>query len=159
MAGETSASALQAGYIELASIVRALHGDWSAPADGYEGWSCKDLLAHLSSTEAALPAVAESAVDGERPGAGGGEPFDADRWNRSQVRKRADRDPQELLDEFDTGTTKLIEVMTDMDLAKPVTIGAYPGYKLGEAMAEMLAHQRKHLEDLRAALHAHPQES
>ena len=156
MAGETSASALQAGYIELASIVRALHGDWSAPADGYEGWSCKDLLAHLSSTEASLAMVAESATQPPRPG---GEPFDADRWNRSQVRKRAERDAQELLDEFDTGTTKLIEVLTDIDLAKPVTIGAYPGYKLGEAMAEMLAHQRKHLEDLRAALHAHPQES
>ncbi len=156
MAGETSASALQAGYIELASVVRALHGDWSAPAEGYEGWSCKDLLAHLSSTEAALPAVAESATDGESTA--GGEPFAADRWNRSQVRKRADRDAQELLDEFDRGTTKLIEVLADMDLARPVTIGAYPGYKLGEAMAEMLEHQRKHLEDLRTALHAHPQE-
>lgn len=156
MAGETSASALQAGYIELASIVRALHGDWSAPADGYEGWSCKDLLAHLSSTEAALPAVAESATDAERHA--GGEPFDADRWNRSQVRKRTDRDAQELLDEFDTGTTKLIEVLTDMDFSKPVTVGAYPGYKLGAAMAEMLEHQRKHLDDLRAALHAHPRE-
>jgi len=51
-----SASSLQAGFVELASIVRALHGDWSAPASGYEGWTCKDLLAHLSSTEASLPA-------------------------------------------------------------------------------------------------------
>ena len=154
MADDVSESALQAGYIELASIVRALHGDWSAPADGYDGWSCKDLLAHLSSTEASLPAVAESATQPARPGA---EPFDADRWNRSQVRKRADKDSQELLNEFDMGTTRLIEVLTEVDLDRQVTIGAYPGYKLGEAMAEMLEHQRKHLDDLRQALHAHPE--
>jgi hypothetical protein len=154
VAGETSASALQAGYIELASIVRALHGDWSAPADGYDGWTCKDLLAHLSSSQASLPSLAESATQEAKPGA---EPFDADRWNRSQIRKRAEIDAQELLNEFDQGTTRLIEALTDADLSRPVTIGAYPGYKLGDAMAEMLEHQRQHLDDLRAALHAHPE--
>ena len=75
MAEGVSASSLQAAFIELASIVRALHGDWSAPADGYEGWSCHDLLAHLSSSEAALPAVVVSSTKPPRPGA---EPFDAD---------------------------------------------------------------------------------
>ena len=153
MADGISASSLEAGFIELASIVRALHGDWSAPADGYEDWTTKDLLAHLSSTEASLAAVAESITQEPRPGA---EPFDADRWNKSQVRKRAGKDAQELLDEFDSGTTKLVETLTDADLSKKVTIGAYPGYSLGAAMAEMLEHQRKHLEDLRAALHSHP---
>lgn len=153
MADGVSESSLQAHFLELASIVRALHGDWSAPADGYEGWTLKDLLAHLSSTEASLAAVAASATQEQRPGA---EPFDADRWNRSQVRKRADKDAQELLNEFDMGTTQLVDVLTDIDLSKPVTIGAYPGYRLGKAMAAMLEHQRKHLTDLRAALHAHP---
>ena len=152
MADGVSESSLQAGFIELASIVRALHGDWSAPAAGYDGWTLKDLLAHLSSTEASLAAVAVSATEAPSPGA---EPFDADRWNRSQVRKRADKDAQELLEEFDMGTTRLVDVLTDLDLSKPVTIGAYPGYKLGEAMAAMLNHQRGHLDDLRAALHAH----
>jgi len=152
MADGVSESSLEAGFIELASIVRALHGDWSAPADGYEDWTAKDLLAHLSSTEASLAAVAESITQEPRPGA---EPFDADRWNRSQVRKRADKDAEELLDEFDSGTTKLVETLTDADLSKKVTIGAYPGYSLGAAMGAMLEHQRKHLEDLRAALHSH----
>jgi uncharacterized protein (TIGR03083 family) len=154
MADGASESSLEAGFIELASIVRALHGDWAAPADGYEGWTLKDLLAHLSSTQASLPAVAESVAEAPRPGS---EPFDADRWNRSQVRKRADKDPQELLEEFDAGTTRLVDMLADIDLTKPVTIGAYPGYKLGEAMAEMLEHQRQHLNDLREALHAHPE--
>lgn len=153
MAGETSASALQAGFIELASIVRALHGDWSAHATGYGGWTVKDLLAHLSSTEASLPAVAESVTQEPRSG---GEPFDGDRWNASQIRKRVDKDAQELLNEFDMGTTRLVDVLTDIDLGKPVTIGRYPGTPVGEAMAKMLEHQRGHLEDLRESLHAHP---
>ena len=154
MAEGVTASTLQAAFIEMASIVRALHGDWSAPASGYEGWSCKDLLAHLSSTEASLAQIAESSG---REGNPNGPPFDPNRWNASQIRKRADKDTQELLNEFDLGTNQVVEALTDLDLQKKVTVGAYPGYTVGAAMAEMLDHQRHHLEDLRRSLHAHPE--
>ena len=153
MADGTSETALDAGFIELASIVRALHGDWSAPAGGeYGDWSCKDLLAHLSSTEASLARIVSSSSEPARPGA---EPFDADRWNASQIRKRKDSDEQDLLSEFDLGTTRLVEALSGMDLDKPVTIGPYVGLALGRAMQEMLDHQRHHLDDLREALHRH----
>src|SRR5579871_565090 len=103
MADGTSETSLEAGFIELASIVRALHGDWSAPAgDGYDGWSCKDLLAHLSSSETALARIASSSTE---PARASGEKFDPDRWNASQIRKRADSSAQDLLNEFDLGTT------------------------------------------------------
>ncbi len=150
VAGETSRSALPAGFIELASTVRALHGDWATPAPGYEGWTCRDLLAHLSSTAASLPSVASSVTEPRDPNA---PPFDPDRWNRAQVHRRAQMDPQDLLNEYDTGTTRLVEVLSDMQLDKLVTIGPYAGLSLGEAMAEMLEHQRHHLDDLRQALH------
>jgi len=149
-----SASSLQAGFVELASIVRALHGDWSAPAAGYEGWTCKDLLAHLSSTEVSLPAVVESS---SRPPVDGATPFDPDRWNASQTRKRTETDPQELLNEFDMGTTRLVDVLTDVDLNRKASIGPYSGSTLRDAMAEMLEHQKRHLDDLRASLHKHPE--
>lgn len=155
MADGVSESSLEAGFIELASIVRALHGNWSAPAgEGYEGWSCHDLMAHLSSSEAALSRVVTSSTEPPRPGA---EPFDADRWNQSQLRKRAESSPQELLNEFDTGTTRLVEALSDIDLTRPVSAGAYAGLPVREAMTHMLEHQRHHLDDLRAALHAHPE--
>jgi uncharacterized protein (TIGR03083 family) len=146
-----SASSLQADFIELAAIVRALHGDWSAPASGYEGWTRRDLLAHLSSSQASLAAVAESST---KPVPEGATPFDADRWNASQTRKRAEKDPQELLNEFDAGTTHLVDVLTDLDLDKKVTVGAFPGYTVRDAMAKMLEHQQHHLDDLRAMLHS-----
>ncbi len=154
MAEGVSASSLQAGFVELASIVRALHGDWSAPVSGYDGWTCHDLLAHLSSSQASLARLAESST---KPAPDGAVPFDADRWNASQVRKRTEKDPQELLDEFDMGTTQLVDVLSDLDLEKKVTVGALPGYTLRDAMAEMLEHQKHHLDDLRASLHAHPE--
>jgi Mycothiol maleylpyruvate isomerase N-terminal domain len=154
MAEGSSASSLEAGFIELAGIVRALHGDWSAPAAGYDGWTCHDLLAHLSSTSASLASVASSSTQPARPDA---PPFDNQRWNTSQVRKRADKDTQDLLDEYDMGTTHLVEVLSELDLDQKVTVGAYPGYTVRDAMAKMLEHQRHHLDDLRASLHAHPE--
>lgn len=154
MAEGVSASSLQAGFLELASIVRALHGDWFAPAAGYDGWTCHDLLAHLSSTQASLGAVADSST---KPAPDGAAPFDPNRWNASQTRKRADKDPQELLNEFDSGTTALVDVLTDLDLEKKVTIGPYSGYTLRDTMAEMFEHQKHHLDDLRASLHRHPE--
>ena len=149
MTGETSISTLRAGYIELATVVRALHGDWTAPAPGYEGWTCRDLLAHLSSTAASLPAVATSVTEPKDPHVAA---FDSNRWNASQVRRRADKEAQELIDEYDAGTERLVEALSDSTLDSRVTIGPYTGDSLGEAMAEMLEHQRRHLSDLKLAL-------
>jgi len=154
MAEGVSASSLQAGFIELASIVRALHGDWSAPATGYEGWTCKDLLAHLSSSELSLSRIIASANE---PPPTDMPAFDADRWNAAMVRRRSDRDPQELLNEFDLGTNQVVEALTDIDVHKKVQAGAFPGYTIAAAMAEMLDHQRQHLDDLRSCLHKHPE--
>src|SRR5258706_9237780 len=151
MADGNSESSLEAGFIELASIVRALHGDWSAPAGSdYDGWTTKDLLAHLSSTEASLARIVVSSTEPPGPSA---EPFDADRWNSSQVRKRKETTEQELLNEFDMGTTRLVEALSDMDLKKAVSIGPYVGMPLGEAMRGMLQHHHDDLHDLRRALH------
>jgi hypothetical protein len=149
MAGETTLTALQSGYIEVASVVRALHGDWTAPVPGYDGWTCRDLLAHLSSSAASLPTVASSVTEPRDPNA---TPFDAARWNASQIRRRAGKEAQELIDEYDAGTTRLVMVLEDLKLDVPVTVGPYAGSTLGETMAEMLEHQRHHLLDLEKAL-------
>ena len=52
---------------------------------------------------------------------------------------------------------ELMDALTHFDMDKPVTVGAFPGYTVRDAMAEMLEHQKHHLDDLRAALHAHPE--
>jgi uncharacterized protein (TIGR03083 family) len=149
VAGETTLSALSSGFIELAAMVRAVHGDWTAPAPGYDGWTCRDLLAHLSSSAASLPAVVSSVTETRDPNA---PPFDSTRWNASQVRRRADKQAQELVDEYDSATTRLVMVLSDANLDAAVTVGPFVGLALGETMAEMLEHQRSHLSDLERAL-------
>src|SRR5258708_3754462 len=148
-AGEATRSALPARYVALAGVVRALHGDWTAPAPGYEGWTCRDLLAHLSSSYASLPAVPSSLTETRDPNAA---PFDSTRWNASQVRRRAEKQPQDLIDEYDSGTTRLVMMLSDANLDAPVTVGPYARLAPCKTMAEILEHQRRHLSDLERAL-------
>lgn len=142
---------LKEDYSELARRALALDGDWGAAAPGYDGWTCKDLLAHLSSTAASLLAVAASAV-ADPPSAGPSVPFDSGRWNASQVRRRIDKEPRELKLELESGTDRLVAQLAELPLDKPITVGPYAGLPLGDAMQEMLTHQRNHLDDLERAL-------
>ncbi|TMD03811.1 MAG: alpha/beta fold hydrolase [Chloroflexi bacterium] len=135
---------LRASYDELALDLQALAGDWARPADGYAGWTAKDLLAHLSSSQAALPRVATSRAAGSEAG----EPFDSDRWNASQLRKRQASSPDELRDEFSTGVRALDPVLSELPLEEPIGAGTYRGLSARDAMRAMLAHQRGHLDDL-----------
>ncbi len=150
-AGRMTGEGLRDGYKALATHVVALDGNWGAPAPGYDGWTCKDLLAHLSSTASSLPAVAGSAV-AVASTAGPSVPFDSGRWNASQVRRRTDREARELMLELESGTDRLVAQLAELSLEEPITIGPYAGLPLGDAMLQMLEHQRHHLADLERAL-------
>ena len=99
-----------------------------------------------------LPLALVSAHDVAPPKDPNAPPFDSKRWNASQIRRRADKQAQELIDEYDAGTTRLVMALSDLTLGTLVTIGPHAGVSLGEAMAEMLNHQRHHLSDLQGAL-------
>src|SRR5260370_13105053 len=86
VAGETTLSALSSRDVALSGVVRALHGDWTALAPGYEGWTCRDLLAHLSSSAASLPAVASPVTETSGPHSA---PPTITRASASQRRPRA----------------------------------------------------------------------
>src|SRR5260370_3224201 len=101
VAGETTLSALSSGYVALAGVVRALHGDWPALAPGYEGWTCRDLLAHRSSSAASLPAVATSLTQTRDTNAAA---FDSTRWNASQVPRPPEKHPPNLFAPHHPGT-------------------------------------------------------
>jgi uncharacterized protein (TIGR03083 family) len=143
---------LRAGFADLAREVAALSGDWSRPTSD-EGWSAHDLLAHISSTEGALAATVQSAQSAAASdGQGTREPFDPDRWNASQVRRRRERSVGDLVAEVTEGTAALDRALPAADLRRPVTIGTFAGKPLVEALRGLLDHQRGHLAELRAAL-------
>ncbi len=122
---------------------------WSRQT-AYPGWTAHDLLAHISSTQKALPRLVESAFGPTPPSPL--EPFDPDRWNASQVRRRRDQPSQGLIEEFRQGAVELASTIEEQvrpeDLARPVPLGAGRGHALGESLEELFEHQRGHLSDL-----------
>lgn len=157
LAADVERTAIAAAFWSLArqagELVASAGADWSLPAQGdADGWRARDLLAHLSSTQAAMAGVVAA-----RPAAGdGGAPvrFDPDRWNASQLRRRADRSPAELADEMLRGTEQLQAALMDADLAGETAIGRQAGLSRREAMERMLDHQRGHLAELAAVISA-----
>jgi len=138
---------LRESFKAIAGRTSELKGDWSRSATGYTDWDCKDLLAHVTSTAVALPAVVASvsADSGEgRPHVA----FDADRWNSSQVRRRKEVPVEQLVKELLDATQTLDATLAELDLSLKVTAGPYAGSTVDEAMADMVNHQNDHLGDL-----------
>jgi hypothetical protein len=124
--------------------------EWTLPVHGDgDGWDAKDLLAHVSSTQAALAAVvrAEPAAGGQ-----GQEPFDPDRWNASQLRRRRELAPDALTQEMVAGASGLHAALMDVDLDRPLAAGAFAGLSVRDGLERMLEHQQAHLEELEAGL-------
>lgn len=124
---------------------------WQRRLSGYPGWTAHDLLAHLSSTLQAIPRLVDAAFSEARPESA--EPFDQDRWNAGQIRRRHDLPANDLIDEFQRGVADLCRairerVLRPADLQRVVPIGAGRGHPLGEVLEEQLDHQRRHLADL-----------
>ena len=155
LAADIERTAIAAEFRSLARQAAGLAAtaglDWTRPAHGDGGdWDARSLLAHLSSTQAAMAVV----VDAEPPEAGDGDrpAFDPDRWNASQLRRRRERTPAELADEMRLGAEQLHAALLRADLGRPAGAGNFAGVPIGEALERMLDHQRAHLAELRAAL-------
>ena len=142
---------LRAALADVTAEIAAGEGDWNAPT-GYLDWTAKDLLAHLSSTQAALPAVARSRrVDGDPATA---EKFDSDRWNASQVQRRKELPADDLIAELKAAGSEMDGVLADLPLDEVIGSGTFAGSTADAAMASMIEHQRDHLAELRRSLEA-----
>jgi uncharacterized protein (TIGR03083 family) len=141
---------LRTAWRDVEREVLALEGDWGR-GSGFAEWTAKDLLAHLSSTQAAMAA----ALTAPAPAAGA-QPFDPDRWNASQIRRRRELPAEQLRDEVERGTAALDAALREADLAATMTAGAFAGENLAAAMRAMVRHQRGHIAELRVALGGAP---
>lgn len=155
LAGDVERTAIAAGFSSLAReaalLAELARADWRRPAQGDGGgWDAKDVLAHLSSTQAAMANVIGAAVPA--PSDDGAREFDSARWNASQLRRRKEQTPTELAAEMRRGAEQAQAALMGADLAALTGIGPYAGTPLTEAMELMLDHQRRHMAELRAAL-------
>ena len=139
----------QQGLLETLDRVGA--DDWSR-ASPNEGWTVRDLLTHLTTSEAGfLPALRRMAA-GQ-----GGVPadFDPNRWNAGQLRRRGEIAPEELRRELEASHREMLTILEDLDdtaldrrgrLSSGVDGSTEDNFRL------VASHKRAHTDDIRAAL-------
>ena len=118
------------------------------------GWSARQLLAHLAAIEWTYPRLIEQARSPAeaRPTSSAGGSFDMDAYNHRQVSNRAGATIPELLAEFARNrqaTITAIAEAADELLSQPTrSVGGARGTLLDVLMNVTVSHVRQHLEDL-----------
>jgi uncharacterized protein (TIGR03083 family) len=96
-------------------LLRALDGvgpgDWSRSSPN-EGWSVRDLLTHLTTSERGFVPTLRRMAAGE-----GGVPqdFDPNRWNAGQLRRRGDQAPDALRAELENSHGEMLALLDALD--------------------------------------------
>lgn len=150
-------AALRADAARLPEVVGAI-GEAELERGVYEnGWSARQLLAHLAAIEWTYPRLIEQAQQPAAPrsvGVGGGG-FDMDAYNARQVAKRAEAAVAELLEEFGRNRAATIEAVAGAEDAllaqRTRSAGGVEGTLLEVLIGVTVGHVREHLSDLESA--------
>jgi len=127
--------------------------DWQRPSPN-EGWTVRDLLVHLTTSESGFVPTLRRMCAGE-----GGVPvdFDPNRWNAGQLRRRADIATDHLRPELEAAHRDMLALLESVDersldhrghMSSGVDGSAEDNFRL------VASHKRSHTEDIRAALTA-----
>ena len=148
-------AALREDAGRLPEVVGAI-GEADLARGVYEnGWSARELLAHLAAIEWTYPRLIErAAAAGGSDGSSGGA-FDMDAYNARQVAKRAEASVGELLAEFGRNRAATIEAVANADavLLERATrsAGGVEGTLLEVLIGVTVGHVREHMADLAGA--------
>jgi uncharacterized protein (TIGR03083 family) len=126
--------------------------DWLASCPSNEGWTVRDLLVHLTTSESGFVATVRRMAAGE-----GGLPidFDPNRWNAGQLRRRAEMPPEQLRAELESAHATMLAVLDGLDDAALDQRGhlSSGGDGSTEDNFRLVAdHKRAHTHDIQAAL-------
>ena len=124
--------------------------DWARPSPN-EGWTVRDLLTHLTTSESGFVPTLRRMAAGE-----GGVPldFDPNRWNAGQLRRRGDMPPEQLRAELESAHTDMLALLDSID---DTALGHRGHLSSGaEGSTEdnfrlVASHKRGHTSDIRAA--------
>ena len=140
-------------------LLQALDGlgaeDWSRLSPN-EGWTVRDLLTHLTTSETGFLSTLRRMAAGE-----GGVPadFDPNRWNAGQLRRRGDIAPAQLLSEIGTSHQEmlaLLETLDDAALDRRGHLSSGDEGSTEDNFRLVASHKRSHTGDIRAALSVVP---
>jgi uncharacterized protein (TIGR03083 family) len=117
-------AAWKSGAADVEELLRSLDDDdWSRPTD-LPGWTVRDVAAHLAALESALAGDPGPDVD---VGAEGGTDLSS-AYTQAGVDARADRTPQELVEEF---TDAVLRRAAELDAHPPDDPRAKPPHDVG----------------------------
>ena len=144
-------TALREDAGRLPEVVGAI-GETDLARGVYEnGWSARELLAHLAAIEWTYPRLIERAGAGGSDGSSGGA-FDMDAYNARQVARRAEASVGELLEEFGRNRAATIEAVANADAAlldrATRSAGGVEGTLLEVLIGVTVGHVREHMADL-----------
>ncbi len=154
--GQERRSHLRQGLVDaqgtLAAVLERLGpSDWSRRSPN-EGWTIRELLAHLSTAERGFVSVIRRLAAGE-----GGVPddFDRDRWNASQLRKQAEVDERGLWQQLVAAHEQLLDLLERMDddaFERRGRLSSGEDGSVEDAFRLIARHMRDHTTDVEAAL-------
>jgi len=117
-----------------------------------EGWSVRDVLGHLSSSEAGFVSVMRKMAAGE-----GGVPadFDPNRWNAGQLRRRTEQTGEQFGAELTAAHADMLALLdglggAELDQRGYMSTGGEGSVE--DVMRLCARHKRSHAEEIRAAL-------
>ncbi len=147
---EPIAAQLRDNRAEVVEFARSLPAEaWDEPS-ALEGWSRKDVLAHLAGDSNKVSAAAmRSATDQSVPHPSYGENEHV--LNAKDIRARRDTPVAELIAEIEDDCETWLELMSRFE---DNTDCRWPGFpiSLREYLDLMVPHDRDHLADMRAGL-------
>lgn len=151
---EPIAAELREGRAQIADVARSAAADaWSQPTS-YEGWTCRDVLAHLAGdTGKGSSAAMRAAVTRRTPDPA---PFAAgvDALNARDVEERKQRTMVDIIAEIEADGEEWQELLSQLTEAdEEVRWAGFP-WKLGGYLRILAQHDQDHLADLRTALEA-----
>lgn len=126
---------------------------WEIVGPNNEGWSVRQLLVHLATSEAGFATTAERMARGE-----GAMPpdFDPNRWNAGQQRRRAETSIAELRSTLEESHRRTLEQLDRLDAETLRTRRGYLSTGQEGSLADLLrllaTHKRGHTADIEAAL-------
>jgi uncharacterized protein (TIGR03083 family) len=125
--------------------------DWPRPSPN-EGWTVRDLLVHLTTSESGFVGTLRRMAAGE-----GGVPadFDPNRWNAGQLRRRGEMPTEQLrlqLEEAHRDMLALLDGLDDAALDHRGHMSTGVEGSTEDNFRLVASHKRGHTSDIRAAL-------
>ncbi|MBV9175356.1 MAG: DinB family protein [Chloroflexi bacterium] len=126
--------------------------DWQRVGPNNEGWSIRDLLVHLTTSEVGFVPTLKKMAAGQ-----GGVPqdFDPNRWNAGQSRRNTEASPAMLRQQLETAHQEMLQLLETLDDTALDQRGHMSSGVDGSTEDNFLlvaSHKRSHTEDMRAAL-------